>query len=168
MNVSTLDPADARDATDIGIVHAGVGSESGAWASCTSFLEAFVEVMDVISRYVPIEVRRAVWVRDEGCCSFVGSTGHRCRSTYQVEFDHAVAFARGGESTVDNVRLLCRQHNLFEAERVFGKNFMRKFAALGKQTGRATTAKATSALANPPDRLDADRLDADRVNISTQ
>jgi Holliday junction resolvasome RuvABC DNA-binding subunit len=32
--------------------------------------------------------------------------------------------ARGGESTASNVRLLCRAHNQFEAEQVFGQAFM--------------------------------------------
>jgi hypothetical protein len=42
-----------------------------------------------------------------------------------VEFDHIEAFARGGEATVDGIRLLCRAHNQYEAERTFGAEFMR-------------------------------------------
>jgi hypothetical protein len=31
-------------------------------------------------RHVPAEIRRAVWERDQGQCTFVGDTGHRCCS----------------------------------------------------------------------------------------
>ena len=74
-------------------------------------------------RTIPAEVRRAVYARDGGCCTFVGPTGHRCESR-AVEFDHIVPIAKGGTSTVSNVRLLCRAHNQLEAERAFGRAFM--------------------------------------------
>jgi 5-methylcytosine-specific restriction endonuclease McrA len=77
------------------------------------------------SRHIPDEVRRAVWERDDGCCTFVSEDGHRCGSRRLVEYDHIEAFARGGEATVDNVRLLCRAHNHYEAERTYGAEFMR-------------------------------------------
>jgi len=32
--------------------------------------------------------------------------------------------ARGGRASVDGIRLLCRAHNQYEAERVFGGAFM--------------------------------------------
>jgi Holliday junction resolvasome RuvABC DNA-binding subunit len=35
-------------------------------------------------------------------------------------------FARGGEATVDNLRLRCRGHNQFTAERTFGAAFMKE------------------------------------------
>src|SRR6267378_4309079 len=38
---------------------------------------------------------------------------------------HAIEpLARGGESTIDNMRMRCRAHNQYEAERVFGSGFM--------------------------------------------
>jgi hypothetical protein len=77
------------------------------------------------SRHIPDDVQRAVWDRDGGSCTFVSEDGHRCGSRNSVEFDHIEAFARGGGATVDNVRLLCRAHNHYEAERTFGADFMR-------------------------------------------
>ena len=74
-------------------------------------------------RTIPAEVRRAVATRDGGRCSFVGPTGHRCESR-AVEFDHIVPIAKGGTSTISNVRQLCRPHNQLEAERAFGRAFM--------------------------------------------
>jgi 5-methylcytosine-specific restriction endonuclease McrA len=78
------------------------------------------------SRHIPAHVRHAVWQRDGGQCTLVGESGHRCTETHLIEFDHAVPVARGGESTVENVRLRCRAHNQHEAERAFGRDFMRR------------------------------------------
>ena len=76
---------------------------------------------NVHTRHIPVAVKAVVYKRDEGYCSFVGSDGRKCGSTWGLEFDHIVPFAKGGASTVDNVRLTCRAHNLFQAERVFGR-----------------------------------------------
>jgi hypothetical protein len=76
------------------------------------------------ARLVPAHVRRAVWARDEGRCTFIGDRGHRCRSRRFLEFDHVEPVARGGQATVDGMRLRCRTHNQYEAERVFGRAFM--------------------------------------------
>jgi 5-methylcytosine-specific restriction endonuclease McrA len=80
----------------------------------------------VRSRYVPAQVRRAVWERDQGQCTFVGSNGHRCGSKRFLEFDHVDPFARGGKATVEGMRLRCRAHNQFEAGRAFGVEFMNR------------------------------------------
>jgi 5-methylcytosine-specific restriction endonuclease McrA len=71
------------------------------------------------SRYIPAAVRRAVWLRDGGRCTFVGSEG-RCRETGLLEYHHAVPYAAGGEATVANLRLACKRHNQLEAEKFFG------------------------------------------------
>lgn len=80
------------------------------------------------SRYIPVEVRRAVWERDAGCCSWVGPTGHHCGSKHQLEFDHIVPFALGGEATVEQVRLLCRAHNRRWAQLTLGEQLMAQYA----------------------------------------
>jgi 5-methylcytosine-specific restriction endonuclease McrA len=69
-------------------------------------------------------VKRAVWERDGGRCTYVGEDGRRCNSAWQVEFDHRIEVGRGGEPTVDNVRLLCRPHNQYAAEQTYGAEFM--------------------------------------------
>ena len=76
------------------------------------------------SRYIPALVRRAVWERDQGQCTFVSASGHRCGARRFLEFDHVDPVARGGEATVDRMRLRCRAHNQYEAERTFGEEFM--------------------------------------------
>ena len=91
------------------------------------------------SRYVPRGVRRVVWARDGGQCTFVSESGHLCGSRRHLQYDHIVAIALGGESTVDNVRLRCRAHNQYEADRTFGTGFMDGKRAAGRE---ATAARA--------------------------
>ena len=66
------------------------------------------------SRRIPSAVRRAVWARDGGRCAFVGTDG-RCTETGFLEFHHVISFAAGGPSTITNLQLRCRSHNLHEA-----------------------------------------------------
>ncbi len=77
-------------------------------------------------RHIPANVRRAVWERDRGQCTFVSGAGRRCESRRFLEFDHAEPVGRGGESSVANLRLRCRAHNQFMAERTYGAEFMRQ------------------------------------------
>lgn len=73
----------------------------------------------VNTRHIPRAVRRAVWQRDEGRCTFAGPHG-RCCETAWLELHHIVAFARGGPTEVANLTLRCRAHNQFDAQREFG------------------------------------------------
>jgi len=73
------------------------------------------------SRHVPADVKRAVWLRDLGRCAFVGTDGRRCNERAFVEFHHVQPYAAGGEATVENVQLRCRQHNDYEARVYFAR-----------------------------------------------
>jgi len=84
-------------------------------------------------RYIPMDVRRAVWMRDEGRCTFASEAGRRCTVTGNVEFDHVIPVARGGIATVDNLRLLCRAHNQYEAERLMGVGLMERKREQGER-----------------------------------
>jgi len=75
-------------------------------------------------RHIPVAVRRAVWRRDGGRCTFVNKSGARCKADRWLEYDHVQPVARGGTATVDGIRLRCRAHNQLEAERIFGAEFM--------------------------------------------
>jgi hypothetical protein len=70
-------------------------------------------------------VKRAVFMRDGGQCTFVSESGHRCEATGDVEFDHVTEAARGGEATEQNLRLRCRGHNQHAAEQTYGAGFMK-------------------------------------------
>ena len=104
----------------------------------------------VRKRYVPAEVRRAVWERDKGQCTFVGATGHRCEARRLLEFDHVEPVARGGKATVEGMRLRCRTHNQYEAERAFGTSFMRR----KRQEARLAASEARARAAAKEQTLD--------------
>jgi 5-methylcytosine-specific restriction endonuclease McrA len=78
------------------------------------------------SRTIPAHVRRVVWTRDAGRCTFTGDAGRRCSATRGLEYDHIVPFARGGETSVRGLRLRCRAHNQYEAERAFGTELVHR------------------------------------------
>jgi 5-methylcytosine-specific restriction endonuclease McrA len=73
------------------------------------------------SRHIPNEIKRQVYKRDEGRCTYVSPDGKRCEATSHLEYDHVRPFAKGGETTVQMMRLRCRTHNQLEADRAFGK-----------------------------------------------
>jgi len=77
------------------------------------------------SRHIPAAVRRAVWRRDAGRCAFVGTTG-RCGETAFLEFHHVEPYAAGGVTSVENIELRCRAHNLHEAKLFFGTDLVRE------------------------------------------
>jgi hypothetical protein len=75
-------------------------------------------------RHIPAHVRRAVRRRDVDQCTHVDDKGRRCGEHRFLQFDHIVPVARGGESTVSNLRLRCAAHNQYEADRAYGAGFM--------------------------------------------
>ena len=77
------------------------------------------------SRHISAHVKRVVRKRDKGQCTYVSESGHRCEARTDLEYDHKLEYARGGEATVSNIRLRCRAHNQYEAERTYGAEFMR-------------------------------------------
>lgn len=79
------------------------------------------------SRTIPAHVRRAVWERDGGQCTFVAADGTRCAATYRLELHHDQAFARGGAATVENIRTMCPIHNDLLARADFGDAHMNRF-----------------------------------------
>ena len=64
------------------------------------------------SRNIPAPVRREVWRRDGGGCSYVDPhSGRRCGSRFLLELDHIVPFALGGSAEPRNLRLRCSAHH---------------------------------------------------------
>jgi hypothetical protein len=95
------------------------------------------------TRHIPAHVKRAVWARDGGQCTFVSETGHRCQARALLEFDHIEEVARGGTASTDRVRLRCRAHNQYAAECTFGAEFMRH----KRQEARRAAAKKRETMA---------------------
>ena len=79
------------------------------------------------SRHIPAKLRDQVFIRDQGCCSYVSPAGVRCGSRHNLQIDHMIPFARGGNHELANLRLSCSIHNRYFAQQAFGKEFMDQF-----------------------------------------
>lgn len=68
------------------------------------------------SRYIPATVRHTIWLRDQGACTYVDPiTGEQCQSRHRLQIDHIRPFAKGGENSLENLRLRCLAHNQWHA-----------------------------------------------------
>jgi 5-methylcytosine-specific restriction endonuclease McrA len=77
---------------------------------------------------IPKSVRAEVKERAGHRCEFIDeSSGRRCSSKRQLELDHIIPKFMGGTDNVQNLRLLCRSHNQWFAEKHLGKEFMKRF-----------------------------------------
>jgi hypothetical protein len=72
------------------------------------------------SRAIPAAVEREVRLRDGDRCQHPLDSGGVCGSTWQVELDHLVPVALGGEATAANLRCACRRHNVQAAREALG------------------------------------------------
>ena len=100
------------------------------------------------SRYIPKEIQKAVWERDQGQCTFVSRKGRECSARRFLEFHHIIPFAWRGETTVENLELRCRAHNAYEGELIFGK--VRRGSK--KRSLRGPTRFKTSATSSRPEQ----------------
>jgi len=113
-------------------------------------------------RHIAAHVKRAVLERDGGRCAFVSEDGHRCPADRGLEFDHMQEVARGGEATVEGIRLLCRAHNQYAAERTFGAEFMRHKRIAAAEARTAAKQRATASR-RPDGRAETEADDQDVV-----
>lgn len=66
------------------------------------------------SRIISATIRKFIFNRDQSCCSYIHPvTKKKCGSRFQLQVDHVQAFSQGGSHDVQNLRLVCRHHNLF-------------------------------------------------------
>ena len=67
-----------------------------------------------ISRSIPSHLRKYIWERDGGQCTYVHhETKRRYVSRHLLQIDHIQPFALGGRSEKENLRLLCAGHNRY-------------------------------------------------------
>lgn len=71
-------------------------------------------------RYIPQQIWREVWKRDNGKCTFQSKEGKKCGETGMLEVDHVRPFALDGKHEMENLRLICASHNKWRAEKTFG------------------------------------------------
>jgi hypothetical protein len=102
------------------------------------------------SRYVPAAVRRVVRRRDGGQCTFVDTQGRRCTERRGLEFHHDDPYGRGGDRSPLNVRLVCKSHNAYLAERDYGKDVMDQYRRSGSRVSESAPVYAL-AFRSPPE-----------------
>ncbi len=78
------------------------------------------------SRHIPLAIKREVFERDEGRCTYTASDGTRCTAQHFLQYDHIRPFAAGGTAEPSNLRLRCAVHNRFHAEQYFGREFIQE------------------------------------------
>ena len=96
-----------RVSCDAGLVH---------WLENSIAGQAGAEPLSIgrKSRTIPPAIRRALQRRDGGCC-FPG-----CTNTHFVDAHHIQHWADGGETAMENLVLLCRNHHRLVHEGGFG------------------------------------------------
>ncbi len=60
---------------------------------------------------LPARVTHQVYLRDKGRCTYYDEEGRRCSSRRFLEIHHEKPVSRGGDNSVDNLRLLCSGHH---------------------------------------------------------
>src|SRR3954464_13801149 len=112
------------------------------------------------TRSIPAWIRRAVFKRDEGRCTFVDARGQQCRETGFLEYDHVRGFARHPVHRVEDIRLRCRAHNHHAADQMYGRDFMDRArnshkppsTCPGASSGIECTGKPTECTPQAPER----------------
>ncbi|WP_374077458.1 HNH endonuclease [Bdellovibrio bacteriovorus] len=67
-------------------------------------------------RNIKITLKRELLKKAHHCCEYIDShSGKKCESTYQLQIDHCIPLACGGSDTPENLRVLCRTHNIHAA-----------------------------------------------------
>ena len=64
-------------------------------------------------RYISAENKRAVRKRAKNSCHYPG-----CNSKYGLEIDHIHPVSAGGKGNLENLQLLCREHNQFKGNSI--------------------------------------------------
>jgi hypothetical protein len=65
------------------------------------------------TRYLPKELKKEVWERDNGSCA-------RCGRIVDLEFDHIIPFSMGGANSAGNLQLLCSRCNKKKSNKING------------------------------------------------
>jgi hypothetical protein len=78
---------------------------------------------------ISAEIQHQVFLRDDGRCIYVEKDGLACDSRHGIQIDHIIPVSQGGTNDLDNLRLLCREHNLMEANRLLGEQVMGRYGA---------------------------------------
>jgi hypothetical protein len=68
--------------------------------------------------FIPSATKKRIFYKAHYCCEYTSPhNGKRCEGKYQLQIDHIIPLAKGGGNHPENLRILCRTHNLAEARR---------------------------------------------------
>ena len=115
----------------------------------TAALELLIEKQGKRKASVPAKVKREVRKRDEGKCQWKLDSGGVCGSEVRTGIDHVVPRGKGGPSTVENCRVLCKVHNIEAARQAYGDAHMDLFTPRAP-SAREEVAPYLTASAIPP------------------
>ena len=101
-----------------------LGARASAAPATDTQLHVAKHVAQPCGRRPTRAMKRKVYERDGGRCTYVSPDGHRCSARSRLQFHHIEAWALGGETTIELITLRCRVHNFHQAVRDFGAEFM--------------------------------------------
>lgn len=81
---------------------------------------------------IPAATVHAVWNRDGDSCTNVDSNGKRCHSRVGLQVDHIIPAFYGHNNRLSNLRILCRECNIAEAQRILGEKVMQRYRWIEK------------------------------------
>jgi hypothetical protein len=87
------------------------------------------------SRSIPAAVRRAVFRRDGGRCTYRDRQGHRCAERHDLQYHHRHPHGYGGDRSMANIAMLCGVHNRLIAVIDFGPQALARRRAATRPHG---------------------------------
>ena len=80
--------------------------------------------------YISVNLRRAVLHRSGYQCCYIDPVSkRRCEQRHQLQLEHKVPNALGGSDDINNLEVLCPNHNRFRAVQKLGVTTMKKYMA---------------------------------------
>ena len=79
-----------------------------------------------VARQVSAEVRERVLEKARHSCEYRGPDGARCRSRTGLQIEHTRPFSVYRTHDERYLRAFCPAHNLYAAEKFFGRHFIRE------------------------------------------
>ncbi len=73
-----------------------------------------IKTVAKVSRYIPKRVRYAAFTRAKHQCQFVSPSGRRCSEKRFLELDHIRPFSKNGLNDLQNIQILCSNHNKYK------------------------------------------------------
>jgi len=100
-------------------------AEKRAEKKTTSVADVPTDCTGATSKPIPAKTKHQLF-RNNPQCSYVSPAGRRCNATTYLQIDHIQMRCRNGTNDPKNLRLLCSEHNLYEAEKHLGQEYIKQ------------------------------------------